>query len=116
MSSIRSPFGHERTFGVIRSALIGYGVAAFTYLFSRESAFEAVNAGQAAGSGQSLVLAGLALQVLLMGARALVKRRSPDSETATQGLMILELVADGITVLLFAMATLGTIISASGNV
>jgi hypothetical protein len=30
--------------------------------------------------------------------------------------MILELVADGVTVLLFAMATLGTIIQASGNV
>ena len=116
MASTRSPFGHERTYGVIRSALIGYGVAAFTYLFSRSSALDAVNAGQTSGSAQSLVLGGLALQVLLMGARALIKRRTPKSETATQGLMILELVADGITVLLFAMATLGTIVQASGNV
>ena len=116
MASTRSPFGQDRTYGVIRSALIGYGVAAFTYLFSRSSAVDAMNAGQASGSAQSLVLGGLALQVLLIGARALIKRRGPESEAATQGLMILELVADGVTVLLFAMATLGTIVQASGNV
>ena len=114
MAFTRSPFDQDRIYGVIRSALIGYGVAAFTYLFSRSSALEAVNAGQA--SAQSLVLSGLALQVLLIGARALIKRRVPESETATQGLMSLELVADGITVLLFAIATMGAMIQASGNV
>ena len=116
MANTRSPFDQERTYGVIRSALIGYGVAAFSYLFSRSSALEAVNAGQAGGSAQSLVLGGLVLQVLLIGVRALIKRKAPQSATATQGLMILELVADGVTVLLFAMATLGTIVQASGNV
>ena len=116
MASARSPFDQQRAFGVIRSALIGYGVAAFTYLFSRSSAFGSATAAQASGSAQTLVLGGLALQVLLICAHALIKHRAPESETAAQALMILELVADGITVLLFAMATLGTIIQASGNV
>ena len=116
MTSARTPFDQQRTYGVIRSALIGYGVAAFTYLFSRSAAFEAGNAGQPSGSAQTLVLVGLALQVLLIGAHLITRRRAADSETAVQGLMILELVADGITVLLFAMATLRTIIHASGNV
>lgn len=54
--------------------------------------------------------------MLLIAARALIKRRAPESESAAQGLMILELVADGVTVFLFAWATLGAIIQASGNV
>ena len=116
MTSVRTPFDQQRTYGVIRSALIGYGVAAFTYLFSRSSAFESSNPGLASGSAQTLVLVGLALQVLLIFARLITRRRAADSGTAAQGLMILELVADGITVLLFAMATLRTIMHASGNV
>ena len=116
MSSARTQFDQQRTYRVIRSALIGYGVGAFTYLFSRSSALESAGAGQASGSAQTLVLVGLALQVLLIGARLLVRRRASESNVAAQGLMILELVADGVTVLLFAMATLGTIIQASGNV
>ena len=116
MSSARTPFGQRRTYCVIRSALIGYGVAAFTYLFSRSSALESATAGQVFGSAQTLVLVGLALQVLLIGARMLARRKAEDSNVAAQGLMVLELVADGVTVLLFAMATLGTIIQASGNV
>ena len=116
MNSARTPFDQQRTYGVIRSALIGYGVAALTYLFSRSSALESTSAGQASGSAQTLVLVGLVLQVLLIGARMLVRRRASESNVAAQGLMILELVADGVTVLLFAMATLGTIIQANGNV
>ena len=77
---------------------------------------ESADAGQASGSAQTLVLVGLALQVLLIGARMLARRKASESDVAAQGLMILELVADGVTVLLFAMATLGTIMQASGNV
>ena len=115
MPSVRTPFDQQRAYGVVRSALIGYGVAAFTYLFSRSGALGSAGAGQY-GSAQTLVLVGLALQVLLIGARLAVRRRASESAVAAQGLMILELVADGITVLLFAMATLGAVIHASGNV
>ena len=116
MNSARTPFDQQRSYGVIRSALIGYGVAAFTYLLSRSSALESAGADQGFGSAQTLVLVGLALQVLLIGARMLARRRASESDVAAQGLMILELVADGVTVLLFAIATLGTIMQASGNV
>ena len=114
--STRSTLAQQRTFGIVRSTLIGYGVAASTYLFSRSSAFGSATGGEASGSAQTLVLGALALQGLLIAARALIKHRAPQSETAAQGLMVLELVADGVTVLLFAWATLGTIIQASGNV
>ncbi len=116
MASSRTPFEQQRTFGVIRSTLIGYGVAALTYLFSRSSAFGSATGVEAPGSTQTLVLGGLAVQVLLIVAGALVKHRAPESETAAQALMVLELVADGVTVFLFAWATLGAIMQASGNV
>ena len=116
MTSAPTPFGQQRSYGVIRSALIGYGVAALTLLFSRSSALGSATGGEASGSAQTLVLGGLALQVLLIAARALVKHKAPESETAAQGLMILELVADGVTVFLFAWATLGAVMQASGNV
>ena len=63
-----------------------------------------------------MVLGGLALQVLLIAARGLIKHKAPESEAAAQGLMVLELVADGITVFLFAWATLGAVIQVSSNV
>ena len=116
MASARAPFDQQRTYGVIRSALIGYGVAAWTLLFSRSSVFGSATGGEASGAAQTLVLGGLALQVLLIAARALIKHKASESEVAAQGLMILELVADGVTVLLFAMATLGAVIQAGGNV
>lgn len=115
MASSRTPFEQQRTFGVIRSTLIGYGVAALTFLFSRSSGLASATGGEASGSAQTLVLGGLALQVLLIAARALIKHRAPESERAAQGLMILELVADGVTVFLFAWATLGAIMHASGS-
>lgn len=116
MTFARTPFGQQRSYGVIRSALIGYGVAAWTLLFSRSSVLGSATGGEASGSAQTLVLGGLALQVLLIAARALIKHKAPESEAAAQGLMVLELVADGVTVFLFAWATLGAVIQASSNV
>ena len=116
MTFARTPFGQQRSYGVIRSALIGYGVAALTFLFSRSSGLSSATGGETSGSAQTLVLGGLALQVLLIAARGLIKHKAPESEVAAQGLMVLELVADGITVFLFAWATLGAVIQASSNV
>lgn len=115
-ASARSPLGQQRNVGLIRSTLIGYGVAALTYFFSRSNAFGSAAGGDASGSAQTFVLGGLALQLLLIATRAFIKHRTPESETAAQGLMVLELVADGVTVFLFAWATLGAIVQASGNV
>jgi hypothetical protein len=116
MTFARTPFGQQRSYGVIRSALISYGVAALTLLFSRSSGLGSATGGEASSAAQTLVLGGLALQVLLIVAGALVKHRAPESETAAQALMVLELLADGVTVFLFAWATLGAIMQASGNV
>ncbi|HEX5690325.1 MAG TPA: hypothetical protein VFX76_10010 [Roseiflexaceae bacterium] len=61
------------------------------------------------GSARGLVLIGIGLQLILLLARALTKRYVADSASATQVMSILEIFADGATVLLFAMATLGSI-------
>jgi hypothetical protein len=106
-SDPRTDAGHRRTldgeriYGAVRTALIGYGVVAFTY-FNVSS-----GSGLTTQGAPGFVLIGLGLQLFLVVARALIKRYTPDG--ATQGMIILELVADGATVLLFAMATFGGI-------
>ncbi|MDH3901396.1 MAG: hypothetical protein OEU51_10165, partial [Gammaproteobacteria bacterium] len=97
----QSVFEKEHAYGVIRTILITYGVAASSYLFT-QSVPEGV--GPVYGgmfSPRSLVVLGLAMQVLMIGARVLIKRHAPDSGTAAQGMFILELIGDGVTVLFF---------------
>ena len=74
--------------GVLRGALIGYGIAAFTYFY-----------GKSLPSGWVLVMfgAGVALQLILFGLRKLA--------LPPQAMQVAGLVADGITVLLFALGT-----------
>lgn len=91
-----------RHFGAIRSALIGYGALALTLFWSRSGAV-----GE--GSSRSLLLWGIGLQVVMLVASKLVTRYSPDADSAAKGRMLLELVADGVTVALFAIATLGAV-------
>jgi len=102
----RTP-GKDRVYGAVRTALIGYGVAALTYFQVSASSGTASQAAGYWGSARGLVLIGIGLQLILMLARALTKRYVADSASATQIMSILEIVADGVTVLLFAMATLG---------
>jgi hypothetical protein len=66
--------------------------------------------------GAGYVLGGLSLQVLLMIAHAIMKRWAPDAASAAQGRLVIELVGDGITVLLFAMGTLGAVLQAASDV
>jgi hypothetical protein len=74
--------------GVLRGALIAYGIAAFTYFY-----------GKALPSGWVLMMlgAGVALQLILFGLRKLA--------LPAQAMQLAGLVADGITVLLFALGT-----------
>lgn len=62
-------------------------------------------------TARSLVVLGLVLQLLMIGVRILVRRKAPDADAAAQGLLILELVGDGVTVLLFALGTFGVILN-----
>jgi len=101
----RTPLEQQRVYGAVRTALIGYGAAAYAYFFFRAEP----------GSAHGLVLSGIALQLLLVLARALIKRYAPDRASATQGMLVLELAGDGVTVLLFALATLGAITKGLGD-
>jgi hypothetical protein len=67
-------------------------------------------------SAQVLVLGGLGLQVLLFAVRVLIKRYAPDRSSAVQGFMVLELIGDGVTVLLFALGTFGAIMHGTDDV
>jgi hypothetical protein len=97
--------GH--VYGALRTALIGYGVAAFSYFQVSASSGAASQALGNWGSTRGLVLLGIGIQLILMLARALTKRYVADEASATQIMGICEIIGDGATVLLFAMATLG---------
>lgn len=115
MSTRRSALEQQRLVGVVRTTLITYGVAACTYFFARHpgSSTEGVDG---MGLAQALALGGLALQLLLVVARLLIKRYGPDQTAVVEGYIILELIGDGVTVLLFALSTLGAIMSGAGDI
>lgn len=96
-------------YGAARTVLITYGIAAYSYLFAQPGPTGAAKAFGVGASASSFVVSGVVLQVVLIAARLLIKRVTNDQETTAQALGILELIADGVTVLLFAMATLGAI-------
>jgi hypothetical protein len=91
MSETRSR--EQRRYGGLRSALIGYGVLAFTFF----------------PPTRTLMVWGLGVQLVTILVRWLIERRVRDPAVAGQALMIVELLADGVTVALFAIATFGGI-------
>jgi hypothetical protein len=82
-----------RRYGAIRSTLIGYGVLAFTFF----------------PPTRTLMLWGVGVQIAIIVAGKLIERRVRDRAIAAQALTLLELVGDGVTVALFAIATFGGI-------
>jgi hypothetical protein len=82
-----------RRYGLIRSALIGFGVLAFTFF----------------PPTRTLMVWGVGVQIAVIVIRRLIERQIRDPALADQALRIVELLADGATVLLFAIATLGGI-------
>ena len=109
MNTRRSPLEQQWLYGAIRTILITYGVAAFTFLSQRTTPGIATPALR-------FVILGLAAQLLLFAVRLLIKRFMSDRTSAIQSLIIVELIGDGVTVLLFALGTLGAIMSAAENV
>ena len=83
-----------RQYTALRSALIGYGVLAFTFF----------------PPTRTLMLWGIGVQVAVILVRQLIQRQVRDPALAGTALMVLELVADGVTVALFAIATFGGIL------
>lgn len=106
-----SSLRQQRFYGAVRTTLIGYGVAAFSYLLSRPSA-----PGEAAdaGSASSLFLYGILLQLAVLIARVLVKKHASNEAAGAQMLAVIELLGDGVTVLLFAVGTFGGIMQGAG--
>jgi hypothetical protein len=84
-----------RRVGIVRSTLIGYGVLAFTFF----------------PPTRAMMLWGVGVQILTIVVRWLIERQVRDPVMAGQALMVVELLADGVTVALFAIATLGGIMS-----
>ncbi len=64
----------HHVYGAVRTALIGYGVAAYALFFFRAEPGPAPPAFGGWESAPGFVLSGLALQLLLVVARALIKR------------------------------------------
>jgi hypothetical protein len=89
-----------RSFGALRSTLIGYGVLAFTFF----------------PPGRALMLWGVGTQIAVILARKLIQRQVRDPAIAGQASMVVELLGDGATVLLFAIATLGGILQVEQQV
>ena len=82
-----------RSVGALRSTLIGFGVLAFTFF----------------PPTRTLMLWGVCVQIAVMLGRMVIQHRMRDPEIAGQALNVLELLGDGVTVALFAIATLGGI-------
>jgi len=82
-----------------RGTLIAYGIVLFSWLFSSRLP-------QSGSSGLLAIGFGLALQAFLLIARMLAKR---NGQLSAQAMYIVELIADGITVALFAISTFSAI-------
>ena len=98
-------------YSAIRTALITYGTAAYTFLLTRHDQTDG-----SSDRAESSLLAGVCLQFALIAARALIRRRVSDPDALRQAFLVLEIAADGVTVLLFAFATLGAIGRATGEI
>ncbi len=105
-----------RRYGLVRSALITYGVAAFSYFFSRYLHDDTVPALGGIFSAHAATLIGLATQIALLIGRMLIKRHAGDPETALKGYYVVELIGDGVTVFLFSLATLGALLRFPGDI
>jgi hypothetical protein len=81
-----------RLSGPVRSALIAYGIAAFAFIVPQSST-----------GSRTMLIVGLVVQVVVVAARILATRHG--GESSANAIAIVELVADGVTVLLFALAT-----------
>lgn len=121
----RSPYERLRRHGAIRSALIAYGIGAFVYFFPRPHPSVEAEPGLTAPivtpatSVLQMLLIGLAMQMVAFALRKIVTRyeraHGVEGFLSPLALFIFELVADGVTVLLFAVATLRGIASFGGE-
>jgi hypothetical protein len=94
------PTREPRSYTAFRSALIGIGVAAFAFF----------------PPTRALTLWGVGAQIAVIVLRKVIERKVRDPAMAGTALMVLEIVGDGVTVALFAIATLGGIMRVEDQV
>lgn len=98
-----------RVYATLRTTLIGYGIAAYALFPSGPGSQAAPLPGGGGAASGSYLLWGLGLQVAAMVAHALLRKGVADPAAADKAMLVVELLADGATVLLFALATLSAI-------
>jgi hypothetical protein len=104
-------YDHLRLQTSVRGAIIGYGILAYAFLVPAP-----VVAGVAPFqfSARTLLALGVGLQLLVLAGRALARRyetrRGLEEQISPLVVFVLELVADGVTVLLFVLATYGPLV------
>lgn len=101
---------------LVRTLLITYGIAIVSYLFTRTMPAGAPPASGMPVPAQGLVQFGLGLQIALLVAGALLRRRAPANAARLQLLPVLELLGDGLTVLVFALGTYGAILNSAAAI
>lgn len=94
----------------VRTILIGHGVIAAGWLTPQPG-----HADNLLGSPHTLMLCGIALQIVLAIVHALLRRYVADDDVSSRSSSVVELIGDGVTVLLFALGTLGTILGAASS-
>jgi hypothetical protein len=92
--------GEMRSYTAVRSTLIGIGVAAFAFF----------------PPTRTLMLCGVGAQIAVLVLRKVIQRQIREPAMAGTALMVLEIVGDGVTVALFAIATLGGIMRVEDQV
>lgn len=103
--------GNPRTYGALRTVLIGYGTIVAAYLMPRSDEAAGPSGLGDFASASGLMIAGVVVQIVLLLAHALIRRRVGDAQIAAQFSALTELVGDAATVLLFALGTLGPILA-----
>jgi hypothetical protein len=116
MNTQRSPVEQQRLYGAVRTILISYGLAAFVFLSSLPGSGDEPRLPGIAAPAQGLVVLGLGAQMLLIVVRLLIKRLISDRTSVIQAFIIIELIGDGVTVMLFALGTLGAIMHLADSV
>jgi hypothetical protein len=96
----------------VRTILISYGIAAYTVVLPSFGPDDGARAVAGFASPQTLVLIGLGTQMVLLAARWLIKRHVADTDAFLQAFDVLDVIGDGVTVLLFALGTFGAIMPA----
>lgn len=103
-----SPYEKLRVSSTVRSAIIAYGIAATTLLLAGSGSADPDQRSPGGGLIYYL-LTGLALQALLLIVRRLTaryeRRAGLEGHLSPFAVYLFELVADGVTVFLFALAT-----------